>query len=61
MRLATTREMKELDHRAIEDVGIPSIDLMDRAAEGVAQAALTLLPEEKGTYRAAALSQGSKE
>ena len=53
MRLATAREMKELDRRAIEEEGIPSIDLMDRAAEGVAQAALALLPEEKGSYRAA--------
>ena len=49
MRLATAREMKELDRRAIEEEGIPSIDLMDRAAEGVARAALSLLEEEKGT------------
>ena len=53
MRLATAREMKELDRRAIEEEGIPSLDLMDRAAEGVAQAALSLLPQERGTYRAA--------
>lgn len=53
MRLATAREMKELDRRAIEEEGIPSLDLMDRAAEGVAQATLSLLPQERGTYRAA--------
>lgn len=53
MKLATAREMKELDRRAIEDLGIPSIDLMERAAQGVAEAALSLLPEGKGKYRAA--------
>ena len=43
MKLATAAEMKELDRRAIEERRIPSIDLMDRAAEGVAQAVLRLL------------------
>ena len=42
MKLATAAEMKELDRRAIEERRIPSIDLMDRAAEGVAQAVLRL-------------------
>ncbi|MBQ2996946.1 MAG: NAD(P)H-hydrate dehydratase [Oscillibacter sp.] len=53
MKLAAAKEMKELDRRAIEDLGIPSIDLMERAARGVAEAALSLLPEGKGKYRAA--------
>ena len=44
MKLATASQMKELDRQAIEERGIPSIDLMERAAEGVAQAALDLLP-----------------
>ena len=48
MRLATAKEMKELDRRAIEGEGIPSIDLMDRAAAGVAQAALSFLPRRGG-------------
>ena len=48
MKLATAAEMKELDRRAIEEVGIPSIELMERAAEGVAKVTLSLLPEKKG-------------
>ena len=43
MKLATAEQMRELDRQAIEDMGIPSIDLMERAAEGVAAAVLTLL------------------
>ena len=48
MKLATASQMKELDRQAIEERGIPSIDLMERAAEGVAQAALDLLPQRPG-------------
>ena len=48
MRLATAKEMKELDRRAIEGEGIPSIELMERAAEGVAKAALSLLEKRRG-------------
>ena len=44
MKLTTAAQMKELDHQAIEKRNIPSIDLMERAAEGVAQAALDALP-----------------
>ncbi len=44
MKLTTASQMRELDRRAIEEEGIPSIDLMDRAAEGVAQAVGQLLP-----------------
>ena len=36
MKLASAAQMKELDRRAIEERHIPSIDLMERAAEGVA-------------------------
>ena len=53
MKLATAAQMKELDRQAIEERGIPSIDLMERAAEGVAQAALELLPERPAKCRAA--------
>ena len=53
MRLATAKEMKELDRRAIEGEGIPSIDLMERAAEGVAKAALSLLERRPGKCRCA--------
>ena len=53
MRLATAEQMKELDRRAIEERGIPSIDLMEKAAEGVTKAALELLPYRPGKCRAA--------
>jgi len=53
MKLATAAQMKELDRQAIEERGIPSIDLMERAAEGVAKAALGLLPEKPSKCRAA--------
>ena len=55
MKLATASQMKELDRQAIEERGIPSIDLMERAAEGVARAALDLLPQRPGRCRGAAL------
>ena len=47
--------MKELDRQAIEERGIPSIDLMERAAEGVARAALELLPARPGRCKGAVL------
>lgn len=53
MRLAAAAQMRELDRQAIAERGIPSIDLMERAAEGVAQAALELLPDRPGKCRAA--------
>ena len=48
MKLTTAEQMKELDRQAIEERGIPSIDLMERAAAGVAEAALALLPKRRG-------------
>ncbi|MBE6964080.1 MAG: NAD(P)H-hydrate dehydratase [Ruminococcaceae bacterium] len=53
MKLATAAQMKELDRQAIEERGIPSIELMERAAEGVAAAALELLPEDPAECRVA--------
>jgi NAD(P)H-hydrate epimerase len=35
MKLTTAEQMKELDRQAIEERGIPSIDLMERAAGNV--------------------------
>ena len=55
MKLTTAAQMKELDRQAIEERGIPSIDLMERAAAGVAEAALALLPKRPGKCRGAAL------
>ena len=53
MKLATAEQMQKLDRMAIEERKIPSIDLMERAAAGVARAALELLPEKPAKCRAA--------
>ena len=53
MKLATAAQMRELDRQAIEERGIPSIDLMERAAAGIVKAALDALPERAGKCRAA--------
>nr|WP_325211511.1 NAD(P)H-hydrate dehydratase [uncultured Oscillibacter sp.] len=53
MKLAAAAQMRELDRRAIEGYKIPSIDLMERAAAEVAQAALDALPDKPGKCRAA--------
>lgn len=55
MKLAASSQMKELDRRAIQDRNIPSIDLMERAAAGVAEAALDLLPVRPGRARVSVL------
>ena len=55
MKLTTSAQMRELDKIAIKERHIPSIDLMERAAEGVAEAVLALLPEKPSRCRAAAL------
>ena len=47
--LATAAQMKELDRRAIEERGASSLELMEHAAQAVAQAVWELLqPEEDG-------------
>ena len=53
MKLATAVQMRELDRKAIEERKIPSIDLMERAAAEVAQAALDALPDKPSKCRAA--------
>lgn len=55
MKLTTSAQMKELDRTAIIDRGIPSMDLMERAAKAVADAALELLPDRPGRGTAAVL------
>ena len=40
MKLATAVQMRELDRLATEEDGIPSIDLMEQAADGIVQTAL---------------------
>lgn len=55
MKLATAAQMKELDQRTIQEDKIPSLDLMERAADAVAKAVLDCLPERPGKGRAAVL------
>lgn len=51
MKLAASGQMKELDRQAIEERGIPSLDLMERAASEVAEEVLALLPGRGKRYR----------
>ena len=55
MKLASAAQMKELDRQAIEERGIPSIELMERAASGIAETVAGLLPRRSGKCRAAVL------
>ncbi|MCK4519042.1 MAG: NAD(P)H-hydrate epimerase [Candidatus Omnitrophica bacterium] len=43
MRYVTSREMKGIDRRAIEDFGIPSLVLMENAGRGAAEAVLGMV------------------
>ncbi|NBI66016.1 NAD(P)H-hydrate dehydratase [Pseudoflavonifractor sp. 60] len=47
MQLATAAQMKELDRRAIEDCGVPSLELMEHAAQAVADAVWELIQPDK--------------
>ena len=50
-QLATAAQMKELDRQAIQERGVSSLDLMENAAQAVAQAVWELLhPEEDGFH-----------
>ena len=55
MKLASAAQMKELDRQAIEERGIPSIELMERAASGIAETVAGLLPRRSGKCRVAVL------
>ena len=59
MKLASAAQMRELDRQAIEEIGIPSIDLMEQAAEGVALAALGYLPRPKKAAAAVFCGSGN--
>ena len=49
--LATAAQMKELDRRAIEERGVSSLELMEHAAQAVADTVWELLhPEEDGKH-----------
>ena len=49
--LASTAQMKELDRIAIEERGIPSLELMENAAQAVAQTVMNLVGEVKRPER----------
>ena len=61
--LATTAQMKELDRIAIEERGIPSLELMENAAQAVARAAAALAGpvKQKGAGKATGLIVKSSE
>ena len=42
MKIATAQQMRDMDRVAIQERGIPSVQLMERAAQSVADAALGL-------------------
>ena len=51
--LATAAQMKELDRRAIEERGVPSLELMEHAAQAVADTVWELIQpnEASSTWR----------
>ncbi|MFH1537335.1 MAG: NAD(P)H-hydrate epimerase, partial [bacterium] len=48
MKLLTSRQMRELDRRTIENVGIPGIVLMENASRGVFEVIASEVDELKG-------------
>ena len=48
MKTVSVLEMQEMDRRAIEEIGIPSIVLMENAGRYVAEAAISMLGNAKG-------------
>jgi NAD(P)H-hydrate epimerase len=48
MKTVTTRQMKNIDRRTIEQAQVPGLQLMERAGRGAAQVALDLLGDPDG-------------
>lgn len=55
MKLAAAEQMRMLDRQTIQKYGVPSLDLMERAAEGIRDAVLKLLPDRPGKCRVSIL------
>ena len=51
MELRTAAQMKELDRRAIEEHGVPSLELMEHAAAAVADTVWELIHPEENRFR----------
>jgi len=47
MKLVTASQMQELDSKTINEIGIPSLVLMENAARGVANAVIRFFPQAK--------------
>ena len=47
LRVVTASEMREIDRKTIEEFGVPSLDLMERAGSGAAQVIATLGVEKQ--------------
>ena len=56
MRIATAQQMRETDRIAIQERGIPSTDLMERAAAAVAEEVMTLVGDCAGRVAACQLA-----
>ena len=52
LSLATAAQMKELDRRAIEERGIPSLELMDHAAQALAVPVREIVEKERSRHTA---------
>lgn len=60
MQIATAEQMRGMDRRAMEEAGLPSLVLMERAAQGLAEAALGLCQDmcRNGEAKARDLNAG---
>ncbi|MED5018958.1 NAD(P)H-hydrate epimerase, partial [Paenibacillus chibensis] len=49
MYIVTSAQMRELDRRTIEEIGIPSMALMENAGKAIAEEVIRLCRERSGT------------
>ena len=58
-KVATAEEMRELDRRAVEEFGVPSIELMENAGRRVSEAVQDLLGDIEGKRVVVAAGRGN--